>query len=88
MHAVSQLLGSPTPSAWCPEEDTRDNVVARRNVVVEVHLPSLEVRGDGDVVGKITADLHLSGVRVRPTVVRERLKAFHREALQQTNATD
>ncbi|OAH18526.1 hypothetical protein AX289_31495 [Methylorubrum populi] len=55
---------------------------------VEVHLADFEAPGDADVVDKITADLHRAGLPARPSEVRSRLNAFHREALTQTHATD
>ena len=93
---------------WCPEDDTRDNVVARRNVLaalwagqlmglegptltayaVEVHLADFTAPGDADVLAKLTGDLHRAGLPLRPTDVRAKLSAFHREALVQTLATD
>lgn len=30
---TNQIIIQHQPAAWCPEEDTRDNVVARRNVL-------------------------------------------------------
>ncbi len=100
--------GNPVPAGWCTDDDTRDNVLARRNVLaalwagglmglsgpalttyaVEVHRADFEAPGDGDVVGKITADLHRSGLPARPSEVRSRLNAFHRQALAQSHATD
>jgi hypothetical protein len=99
----------PSPLAgWCPEDDTRDNVVARRNVLaalwagqlmglegaaltayaVEVHVSDFSAPGDADVLAKLAADLHRAGLPVRPTELRAKLSAFHREALLQTQSTD
>ena len=93
---------------WCPEEDTRDSIVARRNVLaalwagrlqglsgpaltayaVEVHLADFQAPGDSDVLDKIIADLHRAGLPARPSDIRARLNAFHRQALAQTRVTD
>lgn len=101
-------LPQPAVGPWCPDDDTRHNVVARRNVLaalwagqlrglsgpaltayaVEVHLADFTASGDGDVVDKLTADLHRAGLPARPSDVRARLRVFHREALVQTHATD
>lgn len=96
------------PGAWCPEEDTRDNVRARRNVLaglwagkllgfsgarltayaVEVHFADYEAIGDGDIVRKITSDLHCAGLTVGQSGVWSQLNVFHRDALLQTHVTD
>nr|AGS49885.1 hypothetical protein [uncultured bacterium esnapd21] len=55
---------------------------------VEVHLTDFDAPGDGDIVDKITADLHGAGLPARASEVRAQLNAFHREALVQTGATD
>jgi hypothetical protein len=55
---------------------------------VEVHRADLDRPGDGDVVEKITADLHRAGLPVQASSVRAHMIAFHREALLQTHATD
>ncbi|WP_407530699.1 ATPase inhibitor subunit zeta [Methylobacterium oryzisoli] len=99
---------SPIPADWCPNGNTRDDVLASRNVLValwagglmglsgpaltsyavEVHLADFDTTGDGDVIDKITADLHRTGLAVRSLEVRLRLSAFHRQALAETQATD
>jgi hypothetical protein len=99
---------TPDASAWCIDADTRDNVIARRNVLaalwagelmslpdpartayaVEVHLADYEVSGDADVVAKIARDLNAKGVAISAGAVREKLCAFHRQALMQLGATD
>jgi hypothetical protein len=106
--SVDPLPTSLAIPGWCPEDDTRDNVVARRNVLmalwagrliglsgpaltayaVQVHLADFQASGDHDVADKVTADLHRAGVPARPSQVRMRLNAFHREALIQTCVTD
>lgn len=109
MHAHTAERRPVAPqAAWCPDEDTRHNVVARRNVLaglwagrlrglsgpaltayaVEVHLADFTAPGDADVIDKLASDLHRAGVPARPTEIRRRLNAFHREALVQTHATD
>lgn len=108
MHTETLNAAMSALPGWCPEDDTRDNVVARRNVLaalwagelmglegaaltayaVEVHLADFTAPGSGDVLAKLTADLHGAGLPLRPTEVRAKLSAFHREALVQTLATD
>jgi hypothetical protein len=108
MQTQTQTTAEVVMAGWCPEDDTRDNVVARRNVLaalwagqlmglegpaltayaVEVHLADFSVWGDADIIAKLSGDLHRAGLPVRPTEVRARLSAFHREALLQTQATD
>ncbi|WP_293865750.1 ATPase inhibitor subunit zeta [uncultured Alsobacter sp.] len=112
MQSETKIPESKTPppplAGWCPEDDTRDNVVARRNVLaalwagqlmglegaaltayaVEVHLADFTAPGDADVLDKLVADLHRAGLPARPSEIRARLSAFHREALLQTHATD
>ncbi|SCY98268.1 ATPase inhibitor subunit zeta [Microvirga guangxiensis] len=113
MNAFSPLDATWTGQAhlgmdWCPDEDTRDNVVARRNVlaglwagslmglsgpeltayVFAVHAADHQVAGDEDIVAKLTADLHRSGLPDHAAQVRPRLGAFHRDALRQTMTTD
>ncbi len=106
---MSVHVTPPAPApAWCPEADTRDNVIARRNVLaalwagrllglsgaamtayaVELHLADYDCPGDADVVGKIASDLNRGGVPISETIVREKLRLFHREALSQLGATD
>lgn len=53
-----------------------------------VHRADFELPGDQDVVSKVTADLHRAGIAMRPTEIRARLVACHREALRQTLVTD
>jgi hypothetical protein len=97
-----------TPLRWCPEQDTRDSAVARRNALMglwagramglsgdalaayaaEVHRADFERPGDQDVIAKVAADLHRAGIAMRPTEIRSKLVAFHREALRQTLVTD
>ncbi len=55
---------------------------------VEVHLADFTAPGDGDVADKISVDLHRAGLPVRPSEIRARLNACHREALAQTHVTD
>jgi hypothetical protein len=55
---------------------------------VEVHLTDFDTPGDGDIIDKITADLHRAGLPARASEVRTQLNGFHREALIQTGATD
>jgi hypothetical protein len=110
MHAPSHspALRHPITPAWCPDEETRHNVVARRNVLAglwaggliglsgdaltayaaDVHFADFEACGDGDVIAKLTADLHQAGLPIRPSVMRERINALHRQALLQTHVTD
>lgn len=108
MQTQIQTTADAVLNGWCPEDDTRDNVVARRNVLaalwagelmglsgpaltayaVEVHLADFSVWGDADIIAKLAGDLHGAGLPVRPTEVRAKLSAFHREALLQTMATD
>jgi hypothetical protein len=94
--------------SWCPEDDTRDSIVARRNVLLglwagramglagealteyaaSVHRADFELPGDRDVVDKIVADLHRHDIPMRPSQVRAKLVACHREAMLQTRSTD
>jgi hypothetical protein len=103
-----QLGPAPTLASWCLDEDTRHNVVARRNVLAafwagqlmglsgaalsayaaEVHFSDFTEGGDSDVLNKITADLHRSGLAIEACEVRRRLSACHREALRQIHVTD
>jgi hypothetical protein len=53
-----------------------------------VHRADFERPGDQDVISKVTADLHRAGIAMRPSEIRARLVAFHREALRQTLVTD
>jgi hypothetical protein len=55
---------------------------------VQVHLADFRVQGDADVVEKLVRDLGERGHQVTPNAVRERLHAFHREALTQLSETD
>jgi len=56
--------------------------------VFAVHAADHQVTGDDDIVAKLTADLHRSGLHEHAAQVRLRLSAFHREALRQTMMTD
>jgi hypothetical protein len=53
-----------------------------------VHRADFELPGDQDVISKVAADLHRGGIAMRPTEIRAKLVAFHREALRQTLVTD
>lgn len=106
--SVSCDLPSDDFPAWCPDDETRHNIVARRNVLLalwagrlmglsgarlsayaaEVHLADFGISGDADVVTKITADLHRSGLSVRSCELRAKLGACHGEALRQIQVTD
>ena len=55
---------------------------------VKVHFADFEVSGDADVVERIAGDLNARGLPIPESVVREKLAAFHREALLQTGVTD
>ncbi len=55
---------------------------------VQVHLADFRVQGDADVVEKLVRDLDERGHTTTPEAVRERLNAFHREALTQLSETD
>jgi hypothetical protein len=54
----------------------------------EVHGADYAVSGDADVVGKIAGDLRSRGMALPEGVVRERLWAFHAQALVETGGTD
>ena len=56
--------------------------------VFAVHAADHQEPGDDDIVAKLTADLHRSGLHEHAVQVRPRLSAFHREALRQTTMTD
>lgn len=95
-------------SDWCPDSDTRDHVIARRNVLAGLwaggllglegpdlaryaagmHRADFEVPGDADIVAALLRDLGRAGVQTTESLVRQRLAAFHRQALVQTHCTD
>jgi hypothetical protein len=108
MTAIDANIQGPTGSNWCLDRDTRDSVIARRNVLtglwagrllelsnaelsayaVEVHLADFQTEGDDDIVTKVAEDLAVRGLPFSAQQVRERLYAFHRQALVQTAVTD
>jgi hypothetical protein len=93
---------------WCLDADTRDHVIARRNVLTGLwagellglagsdlaryaagmHRADFEVPGDADIVAALLRDLGQAGVPMTDRVVRQKLAAFHRQALVQTHCTD
>ncbi len=93
---------------WCLDADTRDYVIARRNVLTGLwaggllglegpdlaryaagmHRADFEVPGDADIVAALLRDLGRAGVQTTERLVRQRLAAFHRQALVQTHCTD
>lgn len=100
-------VSAPRPD-WCPDSDTRDHVIARRNVLAGLwaggllglegpdlaryaagmHRADFEVPGDADIVAALLRDLGRAGVQTTEGLVRQRLAAFHRQALVQTLCTD
>jgi hypothetical protein len=103
----AKTFNQSSPS-WCLDTDTRDSVIARRNVLAglwagrllglsnadlssyatEVHQADFEVDGDNDIVGKITRDLSVRGLPFSERQVRDKLRAYHREAFRQVAVTD
>ena len=103
----TKTFNQSSPS-WCLDADTRDSVIARRNVLTglwagrllglsnadlssyatDVHRADFEIDGDGDIVGKITRDLSLHGLSCSERQVREKLRAYHRQAFHQVALTD
>lgn len=106
--AAGAAPGSAARPDWCPDSDTRDHVIARRNVLAGLwagrllgldgpdlaryaagmHRADFEVPGDADIVATLLRDLGRAGVQTSEGLVRQRLAAFHRQALVQTLCTD
>ena len=108
MNATGTKTFNQSSSPWCLDADTRDSVIARRNVLAglwagrllglsntdlssyatEVHQADFEVDGDDDIVGKIARDLSVRGLPFSERQVRDKLRAYHREAFRQVAVTD
>ena len=108
MNATGTKTFNQSSSPWCLDNDTRDSVIARRNVLAglwagrllglsntdlssyatDVHQADFEIDGDDDIVGKITRDLSVHGLPYSERQVREKLRAYHREAFRQVAVTD
>ena len=98
--AMTHGTASSTGTDSCIDTDTRDNVLARRNVLAGLWAGRLmQLRDDGvqgyatavhhaDFCDKLFGDLTRCGFAITREEVRRKLCEFHRQAIVQTRETD